>query len=203
MAPWHHRQVICWNWRESDNLHLCLLSPQRETWTFKEWELKRYRFCSLCGHGVTFLCETILCHHHIWHQTNSTFRRHIIAGFKEVFTTHQVTCVPQQGISKERSRQVHSTCYKFVSLPISFEGSRTDPINKTDHMKYLNGMPRDSSVMSKVLTKLIWHVWWKLICTTWNTSEVNQTFEMTTRHRRLSAQVKRTVTILVVAGLFV
>lgn len=115
MAPWHHRQVICWNRRESDSSHLCLLSPQRETWTFKEWELKRYRFCSLCGHGVTFLSETILCHHHIWHQTNLNFRRRIIAGFKEAFTTRQVTCKPQHGISKEWSMQVHSTCYKFVS----------------------------------------------------------------------------------------
>lgn len=127
----------------------------------------------------------------------------LIARFKEVFTTRQVTCAPQQGISKERSVQVHSTCYKFLSLPNSFEGSRIDLINKTDHMRHINGIPWDFSVMSKVLTKQIWHVWWKLISTTWNTFEVNQTFKMTKRHRNLSVWVKRTVTILTGLGLFV
>ena len=98
---------------------------------------------------------------------------------------------------------MHSTCYKFISLPSSFESSRIELMNKTDHMRHMNGIPWDFSVMSKVLTKQIWHVWRKLISTTSNTFEVNQTFKMTKRHRSLSVWVKWTVTILIVFGLFV
>lgn len=36
-GTWHHRQVICWG-HSSQTGHLCLLSPQGETWTSKEWE---------------------------------------------------------------------------------------------------------------------------------------------------------------------
>lgn len=129
--------------------------------------------------------------------------RCLIARFKEVFTTCQITCAPQQGLSKERSMQVHSTCYKFISLSDSFKGSRIDLINKMDHTRHMNGIPWDSSVMSKVLTKQIRHVWWKLISTTWNTFEVKLTFKVTKHYRSLSVWVKWIVTILIGFGLFV
>lgn len=44
-GTWHHRQVICWG-QSSQTGHLCLLSPQGETGTSKDWELHCQRFSS-------------------------------------------------------------------------------------------------------------------------------------------------------------
>lgn len=44
-GTWHHRQVICWG-QSSQTGHLCLLSPQGETGTSKDWELNCQRFSS-------------------------------------------------------------------------------------------------------------------------------------------------------------
>lgn len=82
---------------------------------------------------------------------------------------------PSARVSEEWRGQLHSTCYKFIPLPNTFEVRRTELVNETSHRAHdwdtLRFLSHEQSS-----NKQISHFGWKLISTTSNTFDMKQIF---------------------------